>query len=81
MMGRSAYYFLAVFGLLGLINLPAQAADGCDPIPGQKLFEVRCTACHSLAEHKVGPRLHDVLGRKAGTAEGFSFTPAHSAVS
>lgn len=63
-------------GLLALINLPAQAAAACDPAAGQKLFEARCTACHSLAEHKVGPRMHGVFGRKAGTAEGFAFTPA-----
>ncbi|HEJ2712327.1 TPA: c-type cytochrome, partial [Pseudomonas aeruginosa] len=51
------------------------AAAACDAAAGQKLFESKCTACHSLAEHKVGPRLHDVYGRKVGTAQGFGYTP------
>ena len=64
-----------VLTLAGLFNLSAQAADACDPAPGRQLFEAKCTACHSLTEHKVGPRLSDVFGRKAGSAEGFTYTP------
>lgn len=34
----------------------------------------KCKACHSMEEgkHKMGPSLHGVIGRKAGTAEGFT---------
>ena len=76
MNGRYAHHLCAAFGLLGLISLPAQAAEACDSTAGQKLFETRCTTCHSLAEHKVGPKLGDVFGRKAGSASGFAYTPA-----
>ncbi|HBO3198039.1 TPA: c-type cytochrome [Pseudomonas aeruginosa] len=75
MNGRYAFQLFAALGLQGLINLPAQAAEACDPAAGQKLFETRCTTCHSLAEHKVGPKLGDVFGRKAGSAPGFTYTP------
>ncbi|MBO6519584.1 MAG: c-type cytochrome [Rhodospirillales bacterium] len=45
---------------------PATAADG------EKVFN-KCKACHALeaGKHKVGPSLAGVVGRQAGTAEGF----------
>jgi cytochrome c len=33
-------------------------------------------ACHSLDEHRVGPALRDVVGRKAGKKPGFEYSPA-----
>ncbi|ASW08531.1 cytochrome c family protein (plasmid) [Rhizobium sp. 11515TR] len=50
-------------------------ADG-DPDRGQKLF-TRCSACHAATEqNKVGPGLLGVVGRPAGTAEGYSYSAA-----
>ncbi len=43
---------------------------------GQLLFLV-CKGCHDLeagVPHKVGPNLHGVVGRRAGTAEGFRYS-------
>ena len=45
---------------------------------GQLLYMV-CKACHDIEAglpHKVGPNLHGMFGRKAGTAEGFRYTDA-----
>ena len=45
---------------------------------GQLLFLV-CKGCHDLeagVPHKVGPNLHGVVGRRAGTAEGFRYSEA-----
>jgi cytochrome c len=56
---------------------PALAQEG-DPEAGEKVFR-KCAACHSVeagAKSKVGPNLHDVVGRKTGTLEGFKFSDA-----
>lgn len=42
-----------------------------------KTLYFQCRACHSLlkdAAHKVGPNLHGMFGRKAGTAPGFAYS-------
>lgn len=50
-------------------------ADG-DPEKGLKLF-ARCSACHTASEqNRVGPGLRGVVGRTAGTAEGYSYSAA-----
>ena len=55
----------------------ASAAEG-DPAAGKKVFN-QCMACHSVIKdkHSLGPSLHGVIGRKAGTATGFkNYSPA-----
>lgn len=53
----------------------AQTAGGADS--GATAFLV-CKTCHSLEPGKngVGPSLHGVFGRKAGTEPGFNYSPA-----
>ena len=61
---------------LVLLALPARA-DG-DPEKGRKVF-LRCQACHSLKEgqNRVGPSLHGIIGRKAGSLASFTrYSPA-----
>lgn len=55
----------------------AFAADG-DPKAGETVFK-KCMACHSLAKppkHGIGPSLVGVIGRKAGTVDGFKYSDA-----
>lgn len=45
---------------------------------GETVFK-KCTTCHAVGEgakNKVGPELNAVLGRTAGTLEGFNYSQA-----
>ena len=57
--------------VIQLTAIPSAFAGG-DEARGKKVFK-KCKACHSinLGKHKIGPSLANVLGRKAGSAEGF----------
>ena len=55
----------------------AAAAPAGDAAKGAKLF-AQCKICHSVEPGKngLGPSLYDVVGRKAGTEAGFTYSPA-----
>ena len=63
----------AVFalGLTVALSAGVAQADG-DAAKGKKVFN-KCKSCHTLkaGKHRVGPSLFGVIGRAAGTAEGF----------
>jgi cytochrome c len=81
MTGRTVRTFLLVtvvasapLGALG----PAAAQEG-NPEEGAEVFK-KCRACHDVgpdAKNKVGPVLNDIVGRKAGTIEGFAYSEAN----
>jgi cytochrome c2 len=60
---------------LAAMTMPAQAAG--DAKNGEQIFN-QCKPCHSLEADKngIGPTLHGLLGRKAGTVPGYSYSPA-----
>lgn len=63
-------------GVALLVAGPAGAAG--DPDKGAEVFK-KCAACHQVGEgakSKVGPHLNDVIGRTAGTLDGFKFSKA-----
>lgn len=56
----------------------AALADG-DAAAGLKIYAAKCKICHSVdanGKNGVGPGLNGVFGRKAGTKEGFAYSPA-----
>ena len=49
-----------------------------DTAAGQAIFN-RCKICHTLesgGRNTVGPNLHGMFGRKAGTSDGFAYSEA-----
>lgn len=63
--------FAAAAAVLALAPYGHAAAG--DAAEGEKVFR-KCQACHTIepGKHRVGPSLHGVVGRQAGTAEGYT---------
>ncbi len=70
--------------LAAAVLLALPAAPAADPLTtltsgdaqrGQAIYE-RCQACHSLARNRSGPKHCGLLGRKAGSLPGFSYSRA-----
>jgi cytochrome c len=56
----------------------ASVAQEADAASGERLFRQRCGACHQVATTRngAGPHLQGVVGRAAGSVEGFNYSPA-----
>ncbi len=63
-----------------LVVAPSVALAGGDAAKGKKVFN-KCKACHFVdkEKNKVGPYLKGVIGRKAGSVEGFKYSKAMKA--
>ena len=68
---------LAMLASAATLSTPLAANAEGDAAAGEKVF-THCAPCHSIkaGENKVGPSLAGVLGRKAGTEPGFSYSAA-----
>ncbi len=60
------------------LSLSVGAAAAGDAAKGEKDFR-KCKACHSVDEgkNKVGPSLFKIVGRQAGTVEGYKYSPSY----
>jgi cytochrome c len=61
-----------------LVQSPS-LAQAQDAAAGEKTF-AQCRACHQIgptAKNAVGPVLNGIIGRKAGTVEGYNYSPAN----
>jgi cytochrome c len=67
---------LAAAALICGVSTTAMAQ--ADAANGENVFK-KCKICHQIGEgakNQVGPLLNGIVGRKAGTVEGFSYSPA-----
>ncbi|RJF80503.1 cytochrome c family protein [Oleomonas cavernae] len=72
---------IAAFLALATLALAAGNARAGDADKGAVIFK-RCTACHTIdagGPHRVGPNLHGLIGRTAGTAQGYTYSKAMAA--
>ena len=62
--------------LLAALSTMALASSAMAQSSGAETFEDRCSMCHILGATGQGPNLKGVVGRKAGSAPGFTYTAA-----
>jgi cytochrome c len=74
---RSPLVVAAALGAPLLLLAVKTALADSDPAKGKQIF-VKCQVCHSIAPgvNKIGPSLHGVVGRKAGTLQGYNYSDA-----
>lgn len=63
---------IALLTAVALLAASPVLAAG-DAKKGAKVFK-KCKSCHTIGDktkHKVGPNLNNIMGKTAGTAEGF----------
>ena len=55
-----------------------QASQGAEDPSGQQAFNNACRTCHIVREgdNRLGPNLHKVVGRKAGSLPDYAFSSA-----
>jgi cytochrome c len=71
------YPILLALLLVPVATAPAARAAG-DPEAGRRVFG-RCHVCHSVDpknDRMVGPNLHGLFGRRAGSLAGFDYSDA-----
>jgi cytochrome c len=66
-------------GMLAAGTAAAQFVPPAAKLPdGAALFKQQCATCHTLSPSepvRQGPSLFRILGRRAGKAEGFAYSP------
>lgn len=70
------FNFIVTFGLVLGASTAAAFAAG-DAAKGEKVFK-KCKACHVVdsAKNRVGPSLQGIVGRPAGSVDGFKYSSA-----
>jgi cytochrome c len=67
-----------VFAFLAFLAFVPNAASAADPKAGEAVFR-KCQACHAVgegAQTRLGPVLNGLIGRKASTYQGYSYSDA-----
>src|SRR5262245_41207091 len=81
-MPRTAISGLVCTTFLVLLGCPAvpqePAGKGADTEPGQLTFNNACRTCHTTkgGDNRLGPNLHNIIGRKAGSLQNYGYSSA-----
>jgi cytochrome c len=79
MIFRSIGLSLAAVLALGANALSQETVGrGAGPDEGQLVFNNACRTCHTLKEgdNRLGPNLHKIIGRKAGSLPNYGYSSA-----
>jgi cytochrome c len=76
-----AFLILALSGMAYVLSSPSalpQASQGTEGVSGQQAFNNACRTCHIVREgdNRLGPNLHKIVGRKAGSLPDYAFSSA-----
>ena len=68
---------IAFFAAISLATLISNSSQAQDAAAGEKVF-TKCKVCHvaDADTNKIGPSLHGVIGRTAGTHPDFKYSEA-----
>ncbi|ANK82550.1 MAG: cytochrome C [Rhizobiales bacterium NRL2] len=69
---------IAPAALAALLLAAGPALAEGDPAAGEKVYK-KCKVCHMVGEgakNRVGPPLNGIMGRQAGTLDGYNYSPA-----
>jgi cytochrome c len=71
----------ALSGMTCMLSSPSalpQASQGAQDASGQQAFNNACRTCHLVREgdNRLGPNLHKIVGRKAGSLPDYGFSSA-----
>lgn len=68
----------ALSGMAYLLSSPSALPQGAEDSSGQQAFNNACRTCHMVREgdNRLGPNLHKIIGRKAGSQPGYAFSNA-----
>ena len=69
---------IAIAGLTCSTLVVLLASSAAPQEPGQLIFNNACRTCHTLREgdNRLGPSLHNIVGRKAGSLPSFGYSSA-----
>jgi len=66
-----------------LSALSVGTSQAADIAKGEAAYVRQCAICHTIdkgGDHRLGPNLYGIVGRRAGTAPGFKYTNAFRTV-
>jgi cytochrome c len=79
---RKRMHVITALGAMGFLLSPPsarpQSSQGTEAASGQLAFNNACRTCHVAREgdNRLGPNLHKVVGRKAGSLPGYNYSSA-----
>ncbi|MBC3920657.1 c-type cytochrome [Undibacterium sp. CY18W] len=76
-MNSRTYLLMLAVSFTGMQEARAAQAAG-DAAVGQVLYQAKCAACHAMQFNGVGPAHLGVVGRKAGSVDGYIYSVALS---